>query len=105
MPDTATTGQILLDVAVILAAAFNVNFSAVCVDQRLRDREAQAEPSKTSCNFGLSLFERVENFVDFFLFNADPCVDDANLDFVRRRVERFDNDSAFFGRKFHAVLN
>src|SRR5262249_5993341 len=57
--------------AVIPARAFDMDFSPVRVDQRFRDREAQAEPSKTSCDFGLPLFECVENFIDLFRFNAD----------------------------------
>src|SRR5437870_12297797 len=75
------------------------------VDQRLRDREAEAEPAKASCDFGLSLFECIKDLIDLFRLDTDSRVDDSDLNFVRGWVECFDSDLAFFGRKFHTVLD
>src|SRR5581483_5212469 len=93
------------DGALILAGAFDANFSAMRVDQRFRDRESEAEPSKTSRDLGLSLFECIKDFIDLFGLDADARVDDPDLNFVRRGVERFDSDSPFFRREFHAVFD
>ena len=75
------------------------------VDQRLRNRQAKPETSKTASDLGLSLFEDVKDLVDLLPFDANPGVDDASFNFVRCRVNSLDNDSAVFGSKLDAVLN
>src|SRR6266487_2652112 len=75
------------------------------VDQRLRNRQAESKSPKTSSDIGLSLFERIKDFIDLFRLDADARVDNANLNLVRPGVKRFYSDSTFFGRKFHTVLD
>ena len=75
------------------------------VDQRLRNGQAKPEASKAARDFSLALLECVKDLVDFFLFDADAGVDDAGLNFIRRRVKSLDSDSASFRSKFHAVLD
>src|SRR5204863_428282 len=48
------------------------------------------------------------NFVAMALehsFHSDAGVEDASFNFICRRIKGLDSDSAFFGRKFHAVLD
>src|SRR5437899_5102060 len=75
------------------------------LDQRLRNRQAKPETSKTAGDLGLSLFECVEDFIDLFLFDADAGVNNASFNFIRGWVKRLDGNSAFFRGKFDAVLN
>jgi len=75
------------------------------VDQCLGNREAKAETSKTASDLGLSLFEDVKDLIDLLPFDTNPSVDDSSFNFVRRRVNSLDNNSAVFGSKFDAVLN
>ena len=82
-----------------------MDFPAVCVDQRLGNGEAKSETSKTAGNLDLSLFECIKDLIDLLAFDTNPGVDDPSFNFVGRRVKGFDNDSAVFGSKFHAVLN
>mgnify|MGYP003694259981 CR=1 FL=1 len=55
------------------------------VDQRLRNRQAESEPSKTAGDLSLSLLERIKDFIDLFRLDADARVDNANLNFIRCR--------------------
>src|SRR5206468_12736569 len=81
-----------------------MDFSVVCVDQRLRNSEAKTETPKPAGDIGLPLLEGVKDLVDRFVFDADSGIDNASFNFVRRRVKRWDSDSAFLRSKFDVVL-
>src|SRR4030095_14198995 len=75
------------------------------VDQRLGNGQAKPESSKPASDIALSLFKRVKNFADCFGLNANPGVGNAYLDLVRRRIQSFDTDAAFFRGELDAVLD
>jgi hypothetical protein len=53
----------------------------------------------------LSLFECVKNPTNCFRLDADPGVDNAYLDLVRRGIKSFDANTAFFRSELDAVLD
>src|SRR2546425_7206277 len=82
-----------------------MDFSVVCVDQRLRNSEAKTETPKPAGDIGLPLFKGVKDLVDRFVFDADSGIDDASFNLIRCRVKRCDSDSTFLRSKFDAVLD
>ena len=77
----------------------------MCVNQRFRNSEAEAEAPKTASDRGLALLEGIEDFVDLFRLNTHATIDDADHDFLWRWIERLNHDAAFRGRELHAVLD
>src|SRR3954453_14168492 len=75
------------------------------VDQGLGNCQTEAESSKPAGDITLSLFKCVKYFPDGFGFNANAGVDNAHLDFVRRRIHSFDANPALFRSELHAVLD
>ena len=91
--------------AFVFARAFHTNLSAVRIDHRFRNGKAETEPAEAPRNRRLSLFERIEDFSNLVLFNADAGVGDPNFNFIRLRVGSHDRDSPIVRRKLHAVLD
>src|SRR4030095_12850753 len=54
---------------------------------------------------GLALLEGVEDFLNPFRLDAHPRIGNPNINLLRRGVDGFDRDAAFFRSEFHAVLD
>ena len=88
-----------------LPALCDRDFSPVRGHHRLRDCEPKSETAESPRNRALALLERVENLSLVRFFDADAGVGDPDFDFVRGRIQRFDDDTPFGRGKFHAVLD
>src|SRR6266478_915515 len=75
------------------------------INHRFRDRKTETKTAETAGDGDLALFEGVENFVDLFRLDPNATIGDSDFNLIRRWIDRFDNDAAFFRGEFHAVLD
>src|SRR5260370_12790232 len=75
------------------------------INHRFRDGKAEAKTSKTAGDRNLALFEGVEDFIDLFRLDPNASIGDSDFNLLRRRIGRFDNDTAFSRGEFYAVLD
>src|SRR6266480_7650680 len=75
------------------------------INHRFRDRKTETKTAKTPGDGDLALFEGIENFVDLFRFDPNASIADSDFNLLRRRVNGFNNDTAFLRGEFHAVLD
>src|SRR5947207_11848866 len=75
------------------------------INHRFRDGKTETKTAKTAGDGDLALFESVENFVDLFRLDPNASIADSDFNLLRRRVNGFNNDTAFLRGEFHAVLD
>src|SRR5438270_9007602 len=87
------------------ATALRLNCAMVKINQMLRNREAQAKPTKLPGHRSISLLKRSEQRSQPLRFNSDAVVRDVEMEPATLVVVGADGDLSTLWREFHRVVD